>query len=149
MEITGNLSEPVVENKGKRGRVTGYEFYLKEYPKLDFNLKKEFLGSLKDYLENTPNVRIKILKSDYEVKILKNGNGSLLDRYIFPYDVEVVGVSGYFSPSDYHKLQTENTDTGYIYLVISLGSLALAVFFSWGFFKEKIWLGKKKCNFAQ
>lgn len=135
VEITGNLSEPIVTKRRKSSRVIGYEFYLKEYPELDFSVKKEFWGGdLEDYLENTPNIWIKILKSDYEAKILKNANGSLLDRYIFPYDVEVVGVSGYFSPSDYQKLQAENGGTRYIYLVISLGALAFSVFFSWDFF---------------
>lgn len=127
-EIVGNVSKPVKERRGKHNKFLGYDMFLNEYPNYSFQIKKAFsTKEIKHFLENNKNLKIKILKSEYQAKILRNENASFLQKYISPYTIEVVEISPYFSFSEYQKKVNESS-VRYVFLMFGIVTLCLSIF---------------------
>lgn len=132
VEITGHLSEPVIIETGRKSGFTGLIFYLKEYPNYEFKISSAVSDEAMKYNLDKENIlKINILKSDYNAKILQNGEGSFIDQYIFPYTIKVVGIDGYFSTLDYEaKENNRRSSNKFWLLIVGFITLFVAIFFA-------------------
>lgn len=81
-------------------------------------------------------LKINILKSDYNTKILQNGEGSFIDKYIFPYSIKVVGIDGYFSTLQYETEENNRRSSSKFWLLI-VGFITLFVATFFAFYQTK------------
>lgn len=137
VEITGHLSEPVTIETGRRGGFTGLEFHLKEFPNYDFTISSVVSDEAMKYdLDRENSLQISIQVSDYNAKILQNGEGSFIDQHIFPYTIKVVGVGGYFSTLDY-EIKENNRRASNKYWWLAFGVIALVIAMFLAFYQPK------------
>lgn len=84
------------------------------------------------YLQKEDNLKITILSSEYNTKILQNGEETFADKYLFPYEVKVVGIEGYFSPSRWemekNKYIASNKYWWLAFGILALGAVVLLIF---------------------
>lgn len=138
VEITGHLSEPVIIETGRKSGFTGLIFYLKEYPNYEFKISSVVSDEAMKYDLDKENIlKINILKSDYNAKILQNGEGSFIDKYIFPYSIKVVGIDDYFSTLQYEtKENNRRSSSKFWLLIVGFITLFVATFFAFYQTKE-------------
>lgn len=134
------ISGEVKISHGRRGDGS-FRFSVKEFPDYVFRVRKDFSNlSLLYDLKKDNELNISILKSQYEGRILRNETASFSDKYIFPYDIKVVGVEGHFSFYDYQMLENQIIQSNkYWFLGFSLVAFGLA----WFLAKFSFWKRKK------
>ncbi|MFD1604038.1 hypothetical protein ACFSJW_08975 [Flavobacterium artemisiae] len=139
-EVKGVLSEDIHVEKHRRSETL--HFYLENYPKMNFEIRKSILAAdyeqlLQDYKKGN-SISFKIKKDDFQKKLQPNQNLNFIEKYWNPFEVEIVELKDqnntYLTLESYNQNSSESNYSG-LGFVLFIGILFL--FISAIFYKNR------------
>jgi hypothetical protein len=130
-EVKGVLSEDIHVEKHKRSETL--HFYLENYPKMNFEIRKSVLAAdyelLQDYKKGN-SISFKIRKEDFQKKLHPNQDLNFIDKYWNPFEVEIVELKDqnntYLSLENYNQKSTKRNYSA-LGFVLFMGILFLGI----------------------